>query len=563
MFKLRESLATDDELRRQNIILRVLFRNVEPITLLEKKAAAIVRHPRIDPLLVSKTAKILPDVLQLLQRESDLLEPEFRNRILEMLNATEWSPEDGVLVPCKQQVYVSPVTLNSQHDSDVSIHLPLAEISRVSLVDFEEFAFNSKTLYKYYENTSFASYLFQNLIYSQNLMANKELNVLHDRTDLNWQTRLASLLYLTNVNESVAANAFYQDTVVYDKLEYDTSFVPKYDVRSIQPLTEIVPSATEQEMINYYYSFDPSETKLVPKQYLSIFLSFPFKSGYYVHPNGSITFANLPRLNRYSLVNTFVRICDISDIEAAIENVARRVTMEDALSYAAYAKTLTAQGVALMVLKRVIGRNDTLYLPTISTYLRLNDELNMLAWMNFSCKRGRVLLPVAYRTPTGDQSLSLVRDIARSCASKLGAAILCSTYYLPELDINHVHANLQNDAERYVLYTLVLQQYSNAMFHAARNALRPIFGQSDKVDLSRYDVSSRNYVTAIPRKDYRAIMFGADARAPLNCVSERCMDDFEFTDPQLNALTRDDEVPLTDQQTAAYIASVISSTAAR
>lgn len=559
MFKLRDTLPTDDEIRRQNIIRRIIFRTAEPLTLLEKKAAAITGHPSIDPILTAKAFKKLPEILSELRDEADLLDAEFRNRLAKTLAATRLEPNDPIILPRKKPIFVSPVTLTAPPPLAPLEILSTRAISSVSLAEFEALAFNSKILYKYYKDTSFASYLFQNLIYSQNLMNRAQLSDLHSNAQQNWQTRLASLLYIANANERLATDVFYSDTVEHKGFEYDVSFVPKYDVLSIQPLSEIEPPASEQSMINYYYSVDLATEKVVPKRYLGIFLSFPFKSGYYVHPNGSIVFTNLPRIDRQSVVGAFARICDVSDIEAAVENVAAQVSLDDAVSYAAYAKTLTAQGVALMVARRIVGR-DTIYLPTAAISLRLDDEQNLLSWMNFSCVRGQILLPILYGSPTGDRTVALIRDIAASCRSKIGAAIVCSSYVVPEIDINYAHTRLVTDAERYVLYTLVLQQYPKGMYYAARNALRPEFGTRD-LDMSGYERSVRRSNVNVTPKNYRALMFSDDpGPVPNNCTTDRCLDNYEFTDPQLKALSladddNGDEIELSEYQIAAYVAS--------
>lgn len=558
MFKLRESLATDDELRRQNLIVRVVFGHEDARTLFDKKALAIAQGSNADALQTAKVRKRLPEILEFVRDDGDLLEVGVRTRIANLIKNTKLTDDDHVWLPIKLPVYVSPTALSNAvtEPQRVVANIHLSRISRVSLADFEAFAFNSRILYKYYKNTSFASYLFQNLVYSQKLIESTQLNTLYADESQPWQVRLASLLFITNVREQVANDAFYADEVIYENVAYDTSYVPNYDVQAIQPLGKIVPFASEQDMINYYYSFDPSTTKEVPSSYMSIFMSFPFKNGYHVRPDGSIIFANLPRITRYSITNEFTRICGISDIEAAIENVARRVTLTDALSYAAYAKTLTAQGIALMVARR-IARSDTILLPTISAQLRLSGEFTMLSWMTFSCKLGQITMPVLYRTPTGDKHIALVRDIARSCASKLGAAILCSPFCIPELDINYVHANLVDDAETYVLYTLVLQQYANMSYYAARNSLRPKFGNTP-VDLSIYEMSGRPPAPLLEHTDYRVAMFGDYAVAPNDCSSERCLDNYEFTDPQLNALAISDQVELTPHQLSAYISSTLT-----
>ena len=595
MFSVRNATRplSNDEIRRQRIAQQIIFGDRMPITLFEKKIAAIVHHKSIDVVLSLKVLKSLDAVLKLFNNESDLYETETKNNILAFLQTVQIEDGDVFKLPVKLPIYAYNQEQQQQQCNEkkrVDFNFQLEAISDVNLLEFEYLCFKNKTLFKYYADTSFAAYLYQNLLYSLNVYDmnqlledyhlsknmynnddNSTLTYNYDVNDVslssNWRKRLLILLYVTNVNESVAYNAFYQNTVIYKNKEYDTSFVPKYDVKKLIPVTEIVATSTEQYMIDYYYSINISTMHEIPEQNIGIFLTFPFKDGYYVYPNGTVMYANVPRLRKRSVITTISSICDVSDLEAAIDSVARRISKEDALSYAAYAKNLIQQGIALMVLRRIIC-GDSVRVPSLNTNVRLPNEYDILSWTRMSCYRrsgkrnnnGNLSLPVNFKSPTGDRSTSLVRDIAKASCTKIDAAILCSRYRIPEIDVYYVFSNLKLDSELYVFYTILLQEYCNFMYYAARNALNPTFGNDTSIDVaSLYEASARKFVDTDVNKRLDSVTKPSISYEPwyncqqIDCSPYKCPTVYEFSNSQLREMVSQEDTRLNDQQLASFI----------
>jgi hypothetical protein len=588
MFSIRNVAAssspTSDEIRRQRIVQRIVLGERYPITLFEKKAAAISRQKFIDVVLTAKIAKSLNSVCELFRDEADLYETETKNNILAFLDTVRIEDGDALRLPLKLPIFAQPSSFIDDNKSPNEFNFQLEPISNVNLLEFEYLCFKNRTLFKYYADTSFAVYVYQNLLYSLNVTDVKSLyeedeekdnndnnnnNNNDDDNDDAWRKRFLLLLYETNVNESVAYNAFYDDSVIYKNLEYDSSFVPKYDVKKLIPVTEIVATSTDQYMIDYYYSIDISKQHEIPEQNIGIFLTFPFKNGYYVYPNGTVMYANVPKLRKRSVITSISAICDVSDIEAAVDSVARRITKDDALSYAVYAKNLIHQAVALMVLRRICG--NYVDVPSLNANVRLPNEYDILSWTRISCYRqatsssqkGRILLPVNFKSPTGESNANLVRDIAASCATKIGATILCSRYRIPEIDLHYVFTRLSSDAELYVFYTLLLQDYSNFSYHAARYKLNPIFGQDTSIDLSSYEVSKRSFndhdlrdVNERLNSIVEPLLSSSQSnnRVYPNCSPYKCPNLYEFTNPKLRDLVAREDTELDDYQFASFIA---------
>lgn len=586
MFVIRNPVAaatsapTDDELRRQRIVQRVVLGKKYPITLLEKKVAAVVRHKSIDVVLATKILKSLDLVINLFHDESDLYETETRNKILSFLDSIPIENDDVLQLPLKLPIFTerdefaTDIVLTTSSSNNVlplnaitttTVNFQMEPISDVNILDFERLCFGSRTLYKYYADTSFALYVYQNLLYSLKISNVSQLlkTSATPEVEEDWRKLFALLLYTTNINESVAYNAFYDNTVVYNNQEYDTSYVPKYDVKKLIPITEIEATSTEQYMINYYYNVDLAKTATIPDHNIGIFLTFPFKQGYYVYPNGTVVYANVPKLRKRSVITSIMSICDISDLEAAVDNVARRVTKEDALSYAVHAKNLIHQAIALLTLRRICG--NWVDIPSLSIRINLPIEYDILAWTKISCSRTtRVTLPISFRSPTGDSNVDLVRDIARSCRTKIGACVLCSRYRIPEIDMYYVFSKLTSDAEFYVFYTLILQEYCNFTYYTARDRLNPVFGKDSTVDMeAKYEVAVRRFVNVEVNDRLRSLteplvsIQGSVADGGTlyrDCSPFKCPKLYEFRNPQLRELVRDENTTLNEPQLAAFVA---------
>lgn len=712
MFRKRDRLAEDAEAARQSRALQIMRDFRRPVTAFDRKVAAIVRSRHVDPFKQLAVAKALPGILALLdeeQRRPELQSSSSSSTSLQS-RATSFEANDDSphLLPSatatdssqsqqqlpldeqqQQQQQLVPVdqvlgrkrVLRRMHELVTGVggptfgdtillplqppvfavvpnplpvrHRPIETIPcrgpHASLYDFERLAFNNRTIHRYYSDTDFAAYLYQNLLYSLDASDVSQL-----ATDSSWQARLAVLLWRIKLNQLCAFAAFYENRIVCDGEEHDTSFVPYYDVRSIQPLsrnrTAGAPSVGEQravaikqrwrassrrndgvvgartivcrlagndgddnedggydsdgvvtatgtqdgdegaddgdtsdrydrESVLYYHrDFDPAATARVPFRHMGLFMVFPFKAGYYVRPDGRPVFLNVKPYRRDSVRLLMERVCGVDSLEAVVDSLSRQFDCEDALSYAVHSRDLVRLGVALLVLRRMVG--DRL---TVGSFdVQLPTEMNVLEWNHTWCREATTVLPRGVSDGfCVERQLRLIREIAARAANELAVSLLCSPYRLIECQLEPVFRRLANDAERYAFYTLLMQDYPNAMYWRARKQLRPVF-PAEKSDETR-DTEDDGAMFGAPLQKH---LLSLAAKYPPNCrpyldtvVSDRMLsyseplirptdlagpveshcqqlsspERYEFVNEQLNSLVANGDVLLTAQQYAAYL----------
>lgn len=558
MFAKRDQFPDNDEIRRQQVAVDIVTDSRRPITLFEKKVAALVGSPRIDPLRQLAARKRLDRILATFNDEQDLYERGVREKIRDILNETRPEIGDTVRLPVKAPIFALPLEQPPRYD--YTLETTLAPITgTVSLREFEQLCFDGRTLYRFYEDTSFAAYLYQNLLYSLNAT---DVGQLIDNQQ--WQAKLACLLYETRLNNLVAVSAFYEDRVRYRDTVYDTSYVPKYDVKNLKPMNRISHDRDgnlDRRMLEYYYNLDVSTERQVPTEYLGFFLTFPFKQGFYVQPNGAIIYLNIEPVKKRTVNKLMRRLCTAFELESMIDYAARALSYGDALAYAVHAPNHMQQGLALLVLRRMVGN----YLHVEPYAIPLPSEYDVLSWNQIVCRPMGVVLPIGMASgDDGDDRLltDMIRDTARSCGNEHGAAMLCSSFRLPEARLYAVFRSLTTDAERYVFYTILMQEYRAPMFDAARNELRPEFGR-DAIDVvGMYGALSppRRYVdTTVDDRlaSYTEPLLrptDATAYTESNCTPIKCPELYRFVDPQLAELIATERVDLNEDQTAAFIA---------
>nr|WOJ45340.1 GrBNV_gp76-like protein [Apis mellifera nudivirus] len=552
MFEARDEIADNDELERQGVIQNIIFGHT-PTTFLEKKAASIIRHSRIDFILSAKILQNLDAIVELYDNEEvRLYEYATKQAIrdyIEKLGPLHLTTDDILQLPCKSKI----LTLRPEPLRPLNYTFELDESHESNIIEFERLMFNNRVNFQYYTGTSFASYLYQNLLHVLNV---QDPEVLVDSND--WRAKFLLLLYYTNFNEYIATNAFYQNkvTLVATGQVYDTSFVPKYDVKSLQPLVELQNRTdNEQSMINYYYTVKIEDITLVPDQFIGIFLVFPFKRGYYVQPNGRVVYPNVPQPKLRSTQLLIDRICDNSHIEEALDELARTIELSEVIGYALYADTLLKQGIALLILRRMTG--NTIRIG--GYHIALPTDTDILSWTRVSCTRHRLILPPYYKSRNAERSLALVQDIADMCVSEIGAVFICSAYRLLELDLHYVFKNLKSDAEQFVFYTLLLQEYQSPAVQRLRKNLQPKFGHNIYADIEYFTKNARPYVdnTIVDRVNSfsEPIVRPTDMRSDLNaCPPYTCPELYRFTDEQLATLARIGDCELNREQLAAFIA---------
>lgn len=561
MFTKRVQFPDNDEIRRQQVAVDILTDSRRPITLFEKKVAALVVSPRIDPLRQLAARKRLDRILGTLNDEQDLYERGVREKIRGVLNETRPEIGDTIRLPVKAPIFTLPLEQTPRYD--YTLETTLAPINgTANLREFEQLCFNGRTLYRFYENTSFAAYLYQNLLYSLNVT---DVSQLIDNQQ--WQAKLACLIYETRFNNLVAISAFYDDRVRYRDAVYDTSYVPKYDVKNLRPVNRMYyerDGNLDRRMLEYYYNLDVSTEKQVPIEFIGFFLTFPFKQGFYVQPNGSIIYLNVEPVKKRTVSKLMRRLCTVFELESMIDYAARALSYGDALAYAVHAPNHMQQGLALLVLRRMVG-NDLRVDPYT---IPLPTEYDVLSWNQIVCRPMGVVLPIGMAGSSGNDDgedrllIDMIRDVARSCGNEYGAAMICSSFRLPEASLYKIFRSLNTDAERYVFYTILMQEYRAPMFDAARNELRPEFGRDAIDTVTMYGSLSppRRYIdtTVNDRLDsYTELLLrptDVNAFTESNCTPIKCPELYRFSDPQLAELIETERVELNEDQTAAFIA---------
>lgn len=559
MFVRRDQFPDNDEIRRQQVAVDIVTDSRRPITLFEKKVAALIASPRIDPLRQLAVRKRLDRVLATFNDEQDLYERGVREKIRDILNETRPEIGDMIRLPVKAPIFTLPLEQAPRYDYTLETTLAPINNGHANLQEFEQLCFNGRTLYRFYENTSFAAYLYQNLLYSLNVT---DVGQLVDNQQ--WQARLACLLYETRLNNLVAISAFYDDRVRYRDAVYDTSYVPKYDVKNLKPVNRIYyerDGNLDRRMLDYYYNLDVSTERQVPSEFLGFFLTFPFKQGFYVQPNGNVIYLNIEPVKKRTVNRLMRRLCTEFELESMIDYAARTLSYGDALAYAVHAPNHMQQGLALLVLRRMVGN----YLHVDPYVIPLPSEYDVLSWNRIVCRPLGVVLPIGIAAADDDESRSLtemIRDVARSCGNEHGASMICSSFRLPEARLYPLFRTLKTDAERYVFYTILMQEYRAPMFDAARDELRPEFGR-DAIDaIGTYGAlwPPRRYVdtTVDDRLDsYTELLLrptDVTAFTESNCTPLKCPELYRFADPQLAELVATERVDLDEDQTAAFIA---------
>lgn len=124
-----------------------------------------------------------------------------------------------------------------------------------------------------------------------------------------------------------------------------------------------------------------------------------------------------------------------------------------------------------------------------------------------------------------------------------------------------MYSLLTNDAEKYVFFTLVLQEYRIETFYAARKKLKPQFGKSI-IDLSKYEQNNRRYTDTLitDRLDTLSepLLLPSDVNAGVNvCTPYSCSEMYEFVDPQLNELVKTGDTALNSEQLSNLIALMV------
>lgn len=609
MFQKRTVFATNEELLNQRIVNDVLLLGQTPQTIIEKKAAAICGNTDINAVQQAKVFNNLNAILDIVESAAanvntivdengqtqqvnymDMGDLDNFINVLQMQyvrsNIIDYVQSVPKLVPNEQtnDYHRIQVTINRKppvltlmpnqifHTYDDELDAIQSNfVTPSKLWEFEQLCFNNRTQFRYMSSTDFARYMYQNLIYylalDETALAETIKPCANNESEENpstWQKRLLVLIVRVEFNSLLVEQAFYEDTIVYRGVEYDCSFVPKYDVRSIQPQKPInYKNLNDLELIRYHENLNIRTINRVPDNKIAIFLALPFKDGHLIKPCGKIVYLNLETFtNRRSARILIQDLCNIHDLENAVESAARLVPLDYVVWHAVNAKTIKEQAVSLLVLRRLVG--DSLSID--GNYVELADELTILSWTELSCSYRNVAIPPVYpNIPSSlvDTTVQMIQTIAASCFSKTGAAFLCSRYGIPEMIMGNVYEKLKTPSEKYVFFTLMLQEYPIQMYNELRNQLNNVEFGSNIVDLrDMYEPFHRQYVNSVISD--RTQLYSEPLLRPdevnsdvVLCNPIKCFEAYEYTDEQLNALIKNAPVTLNATQLANLIVLMV------
>ncbi|AYP97905.1 GrBNV gp76-like protein-like protein [Mauternbach virus] len=549
MFSVRQMIATNQELARQRAIEKSVLFGKKPTTFIEKKAAAITGHPDINPILQCKISIALDSILKFVDSEKDFENINVKSRISKYLDTINIETGSTLTLVHKLPILsvqpITPIEYVNVLDTEIS--------TVVNIADFEYSMFNGKVKYRYMRETSFATYMYQNIMYFLNTFDVNSLEGIDT-----WMARYAVLLNHTKFSDYVAKKAFYQDIVSFGGIGYDTSFVPKYDVNNLRPQDPIPCSITDASQIEYYYKLNVFKTDQVPIDKIGIFLTFPFKNGHFIKPNGRIRYLGLDNRRRVLKSTRLMikNICSVNDIEAALDSAARAIQLDDIIYRAVYSRNLKEQAVALMIIRRIVGN----YARIGKYIIQIPNEMAVLSWTKLSCHNNPVILPPIY---TDDKKatnyVSMIQDISQMCYNKMGASIICSSHFLPELNLSAIYRLLQTDSEKYIFYTLVLQDYPTVMYHDARDKLKPKFGTSN-IDLEKYKRRKRPFINVsmddslnLFTRQLVDVSDDDNSNMENKCTPYDCFEMYEFHDEKLKILVADGDVELDRNQLVNFI----------
>lgn len=539
-------LTDDRQVNRQERIQNTLFFNNFPNKSLEKKAASVFGHRSIDPIIQAKVFKLLKYIIPndsnadpIVSTEKELKDPTIKKKIRRFLNNEKLDANDDIWLPVKKQIY----SLENEDETIMDDVYQLKESTNANIVDFESLVFNNNKLQSYLEGTSFADYVYVNILYS---LGAKNVNGLQNMND--WQAKLALLINETNSDCNVAKMAFYDNSVEYEGQTYDTSFVPKYPVFDLIPRPPTFDINNDVSLIEYYEQLNIDDMSVIPIDKMSIFYTFPFKKGFYIKPNGKVVYLNYNHCsNTLSSSFRIGNLCNVTDIQSELDVTARSITLDEAKYHAIYAESLEEQGMALLLMRRILKR-DYFYIK--SYRIDLPSDAEVLSWTKNrrACSQFNIIFPKARNVDPQlvQVYVSLIKDIANSCYSRRGASIMCGPYNIPEFICSHVYDGLESDAEKYVFFTLMIQDYQLPEFIRGRKLLFPVFG-TQVIDLSRYPEFRRQYMEYAIENDK-----GMDITEPLilgnktiKRIPQNCAELYQFTDNTLNFLVENGSVDIT------------------
>ncbi|KAE9522033.1 hypothetical protein AGLY_017553 [Aphis glycines] len=193
----------------------------------ERSMAVCSRFLHRDPVLLNTALANKSQILKLLNHPTDQLKTPAAVVLSEIENILKEStaPESDTYWVQQKKL---KITRTPVYGKPYPLPVNTKTINDVSVFEFEDMAFNNRTVKRLCENTSFATYFYHNALHA--FGGDADGGHADDRP---WQMRLASLIEHTDFSERATVDAFYDNKIVHNSNTYDTSFVPKFNVRDL------------------------------------------------------------------------------------------------------------------------------------------------------------------------------------------------------------------------------------------------------------------------------------------------------------------------------------------
>lgn len=539
-----------NQLIRQNRIWNLINDpNEKPKSIFDCKVMSILNNSNfIDPIISSKIYNVLEQILNSNINFEELLTIDQKTKLNEFIDNVQVKNLKYFSLPVKSKIsknFTTPKIQNTfEFQNETSFN--------TSLYNFENLMFDNNVKIQYNNGESFSAYLYKNILNYFNIDSIQESEYLQP----DWRLDLAKLLKLFKFNNYLAKQMFYNNVVMYDNEKYDVSFVIKYDVESLNSKPIVDQRLDYNSLIKYYETFDPANTKNVPKEFRSIFKTFPFKNKYYInYKTGSITFIDYKKNYKLSTNLYISDICNIKNINHAISAVAENVSTKELMSYIIHSSVLKHQGLALIILKQKIGniwKHKDLFeinLPFLN---------NIFGWCKLSCNNMQILLPLENpSTNFTNEYVKLIKYIEKCASSKLDVAFLCSPYLLPAYESSLVYKKLTTDLQKYIFITLMLQEFQSNEFFEYMHRLKPSFSQTQQLELLPFEHLLKKTPATIHLKPKYNNLIESGSEM-FYCTPLTCMEKFEFTNDRLNALVNDEKIEMLDKEQCRYIALLLN-----
>lgn len=530
MFRLIDTVLTPDELYRQNKIWDFINNFNKPIkSIFDCKIVSILNNSnKLDPIKISKIHSNLTQLMNEYKFDKKLTSSE-KNYISDIINNSTIDDLKYFSLPVKKKIskHISNPKIESSFEFQVT------SLTDSSLYKFETLMFENKTIVLYNNGESFSNYLYKNILFYFDVSSIDKLDFYSE----DWRIKLLRLIDLFKFNNFMVKKLFYENTIEFDGDVFDVSFIPKYDVNSINP--EYIPQndVFTIDNINYYERLEPKTTKIIPTEFRILFKTFPFKNGYYVnYKNGQIKHIDYPKWKNESTKFYVSEICNMNNIDHAISSVSKILSKKDLMSYIIYSSNLKHQGLALIILRMKIGSQwnmENLFnieLPFLN---------NVFGWCKIGCNNDKIILPL--KNPTSERTknyVNLIKHIENVAENKLDVSFLCSAYLIPAYESKSIFDALTTDCQKYIFSILLLQEYNTNDLYEFSLQLNPKFNSIKEFDFNEYEHLMKKSPINISKDSSKTKLLKA-GHEMFYCSPLNCMEKYRFVDEKLNNLVLD------------------------